>query len=76
MRTITVRDVPDPVYTRLKRLAAASRRSLQQQILVILEGVPAEPADDLLRRASAIRRRLKGRKLGDVVLDLRSERER
>jgi hypothetical protein len=76
MRTITVRDVPDPVYMRLKRLALASRRSLQQQILVILEGVPAEPADDLLRRASAIRRRLQGRTLGDVVLDLRSERER
>ncbi len=76
MRTITVRGVPDPLYLRLKRLAAVSRRSLQQQILVILERAPTDPADDMLRRAAAIRRRLKDRNLGDIVLDLRNERER
>lgn len=37
MATIVVRDVPDELHERLKRLAAASHRSLNGQVLVALE---------------------------------------
>lgn len=37
MRTLTVRNVPDDVYEALATLAKRNRRSLQQQILLLLE---------------------------------------
>ena len=43
MRVITVRNVPDDLYTALVRQAEASRRSLQQQVLA--EKRRANPAD-------------------------------
>jgi hypothetical protein len=57
-------------------LAARNRRSLQQQLLVILEQGLVFDRPSSLVRAAAIRERLGGRKLGDVVSDIRAERER
>ena len=37
MPTITVRDVPDHVHRRLKRRAETNRRSLNQEVLRVLE---------------------------------------
>jgi plasmid stability protein len=75
MKAITVRNVPDALYGRLVRLAEKSRRSLQQQVLVLLESAP-NPDAAPLERARAIREALAGRKLGDTVREVRAERQR
>ncbi len=76
MKALTVRNVPDELYVRLASSARANRRSLQQQILAILDqAVPREP-DRTLATAAALRARLAGRALGDTVDELRQERKR
>ncbi len=38
MSSLTLKDVPDALLNRLRALAAAERRSLNQQAIVLLEG--------------------------------------
>ncbi|MFM2152437.1 MAG: Arc-like binding domain [Pseudomonadota bacterium] len=76
MPAITIRDVPEDLLQQLKALAERNRRSLQQQLLVLLEQVRVFDRPSALDRAAAIRERLKGRRLGDLVADVRAERER
>jgi len=42
MPAVHVRDVPDPVLASLKRRAAANQRSLQKELLVVLEAAASE----------------------------------
>jgi antitoxin FitA len=61
MPTLTIKGMPDRLYRRLKRRAAANRRSLNSEILMCLEQATArQPADPgaLLARADALRARL------------------
>ncbi len=74
MPTITVRDVPEELLHQLKALAERNSRSLQQQLLVLLEQVRIFDRPSAFDRAAAIREGLKGRTLGDVVADVRAER--
>ncbi len=76
MKSLTVRNIPNPLYERLVRLAALNRRSLQQQLLVILEGVPSDPDNTALKRAASIRKRLTEKDLGDTVSEVREVRSR
>lgn len=76
MKTLTIRTVPDEVYETLKSLANANRRSLQEQVIEVLER-----ETELVRGARSVkarrwRERLAGRKWGDLVADIRSERQR
>jgi plasmid stability protein len=61
MPTLTLKNIPGPLYSRLKRIAAAQRRSLNSEILERLEtslgGRPVDPAE-FLARADALRERL------------------
>ena len=46
MPTLTVRDIPDRVYARLKERAARHRRSLSSEIVTLLEeALLAQPLD-------------------------------
>ncbi len=45
MPTITVRDVPDHVHRLLKRRAEDNRRSLNQEVLRVLEGAVSASAE-------------------------------
>lgn len=79
MPNLLVRNVPEHVVESLKRRAADHRRSLQQEMLEILEQVTEQPyaltAADV---ATAIRERLaeKGIPLVDSTPLLRADRER
>ena len=55
MATITLKNVPEDLLARLRRLAFVERRSLNQQILHLLES--AQGADEDLRRLKAERER-------------------
>lgn len=63
MTTITVKNVPPDLHALLKQSAVAHRRSLNSEILVLLErglrGHPIDP-DAWLERAQALRRRTRG----------------
>lgn len=71
MANITLKNVPDPLYERLKEVAARSRRSLNSEIITRLErSVGASPvdADVLLAGARAVRERLQVPYLTDKEL--------
>lgn len=77
MANITIKNVPDPLYERLKEVAARSRRSLNSEIIMRLErSMGAAPADPeaLLARARAVRERLQVPYLTDEeLLEAREE---
>ena len=76
MKVITVRKVPDDVYEALANLARRNRRSLQQQVIVLLERAKVSLQESPVERARAIRKKLEGRKLGDTVREIRQDRRR
>lgn len=56
--TLTLKNIPDEVYARLKASAEANRRSLNMEAIVCLESALARPrpsADDQLARVRALR---------------------
>jgi len=74
---LTIRDVPDDLYALLKALAERERRSLQQTALVLLgQARRLVDAGGSVEEARALRARFGGRRLGDVVSDVRQERAR
>lgn len=63
MPTLTIKGLPDDVYRRLKRRAAAQRRSLNREIILCLEqALGSEPFDagEWLAEAAKLRRRYRG----------------
>jgi hypothetical protein len=76
MKTITVRNIPDDVYDAIAELARRNRRSLQQQVVSLLERARRLHGEPPLVRAAALRERLAGRDLGDTVEEVREERRR
>jgi len=58
MATLTLRNVPDELYQRLKREAARNRRSLNQEAISLLEKSSPRSSDDVeaeLARLDAFR---------------------
>lgn len=76
MAVLTIRDVPEDLLRLLKQLAVRHRRSLQQEALAQLEQARIRATDSPVERARALRDSLAGQPLGDVVEDVRRERER
>jgi antitoxin FitA len=72
MATLTIKNIPEPLVKRLKKQAAAHRRSLNFEVISYLEhmthSVPVD-ADALLARARTVRRTPKGIRLTDRMLD-------
>lgn len=60
MANLTVKDLPDPLYEKLKSQAHANRRSIASEVTVLLEralGERATSEEDLLDRAKRLRDR-------------------
>lgn len=72
MATLTIKNIPDVVVRRLKRRALAHRRSLNLEVVTLLEAatqsVPVD-AEELIARARAVRVTPKGLKLTDALLN-------
>lgn len=59
--TLTLKNIPDALYGRLKEVAQAHRRSLNSEVIVCLESVlmpSATPATERLARARELRQAL------------------
>jgi plasmid stability protein len=79
MPDVLIRDVPGPVLEALKQRAAENRRSLQQELLWILEGEVQRPSRQAaIRAADAIRERLarSGKVFSDSAELVREDRDR
>ena len=76
MKALTIRNIPDDLYRVITRLAQRNRRSIQQQVLTILERARVLDINPPTDRAKEIRRQFTGRKLGNIVEDIRKERNR
>ncbi len=76
---LLVRNVPDPVLKNLKRRAAEHRRSLQRELVNILEAAVREATtQDPAKVAAIIRSRLArtGRAFSDSAALIREDRSR
>ena len=76
MKSITIRKIPDDLYRAISRLAQRNRRSLQQQVVTILDRARILDIESPLERAAIIRMKLAERRLGDTVEEIRQERSR
>lgn len=74
MPALSVRNLSDEVYDRLKKMARRSHRSLQEQVKTILERETLLAAD--APTTLKWRDQLRGRAWGDIVADVRRERSR
>lgn len=58
MATITIKNIPDELYERLKLLAKANKRSINSEVIVCIEEIVGRRAlnvDDFLARAKILR---------------------
>ena len=69
MRAITVKNIPDNLYQRLKQSATENRRSINSEILVCIEQTVQsqkhEGVNDILARARKLHQKTKGHMLTD-----------
>lgn len=63
MPSITVKNIPESIYKKLKHQAEAQHRSMNSEIIACLEQM-VEPArisaDEILMQARALRKKVKG----------------
>lgn len=76
MRQMTIRNIEDEVYRRLKDRAQASRRSLEAEVRAVLGQAVVPDRSGAARRAAALRARLRGHYRGDATAAIRADRER
>ncbi len=76
MKALTIRDVDEHVYRRLQEMTKANGRSLQTQIKLILEREVQLTQGSQVHKVEEWRQRLADRSWGDIVSDIRRERER
>ena len=71
MATLTIKNIPEQIYRRLKRQAAQHHRSLNQEVIACLErstgSVPFDPTA-VLAQARELRRQYRGPALTDKRL--------
>lgn len=78
MPNFLIRDVPDETATALKKLAAKSGRSVQQELLIAVERYVRQASVDPLEAADRIRERLakRGYSFEDSTALIREDRDR
>ncbi len=75
--SITVKNVPEELYKRVKARAEADRRSVNSEIILILDealGVRPVKPEDMIARARALRERTRGAAITDEFIN-RAKRE-
>ncbi len=72
MPSITVKNIPDSIYKKLKQQAEAQHRSMNSEIIACLERT-VEPtrisSDEVLRQARIMRKKVKGSLSADEIQD-------
>ena len=76
MKAISIRNVPDEVYTGLQKMAKTNRRSLQEQIKLILGKEVKLNKRSFIAESEKWRKKFQGRKFKNIVIDIRKDRQR
>lgn len=76
MKVMTIRKVPDEVYAELTAWAEQSHRSLQEQVLYLIEEEVKLRGRSVMESAEEYRTRLAGRSMGDIASEIREDRRR
>ena len=76
MRQITIRNIDDDVYRRLRARARVSHRSMEAEVRAILQQAACPDRAEIDRRAAANRALYAGPYTGDVTRDIREDRDR
>jgi len=76
MKAISLRNIPDDIYFALRAMAKENRRSLQEQVKLMLEKEVELANKSILSSASQWRKRLEGRNFTDTVEMVREDRMR
>ena len=76
MKAISIRNVPEDVYAGLQEMAKTNRRSLQEQIKLILEQEVTLNKRSFLADAAEWRKKFQRRHFKDTVKDVRKDRQR
>jgi plasmid stability protein len=59
MANVFLRDIPEEVLNRLKDMAKAHNRSLQQELRVVLENMAVQTLPDVFQKTSELRKELR-----------------
>jgi plasmid stability protein len=68
MATVTVKNIPDEIYERLKSVAAINRRSINSEIIMCIENTVASRRinlDEMLENARQLRQLTAGHLISD-----------
>jgi len=76
MAQMTVRNLDDGLYERLKARARANHRSVEAEVRAILDRELRTDRAALVAETSAFRDGLAGRYTGDSTADIRADRDR
>jgi plasmid stability protein len=76
MAQLTVRNLDDQVYARLKERAKANKRSLEAEARAILEANAVTDRAEFARWAEEFRKQVKPGKPGEVTAWIREDRDR
>ena len=76
MKSLTIRNIPDDLYKIIVNMAKTNHRSIQQQVLFIIERARMFSYRSPVEKAKDIRQRLQGREMGDTIKEIEEERSR
>jgi len=78
MANVLIRNIPEEVLDRFKNMAKSHRRSLQQELRVVLEKIVDQSSPDIFRKTSNLRRKLRKKaiRFTDSARLLREDRAR
>ena len=78
MANVLIRNIPEEVLDRLKNMAKSHRRSLQQELRVVLEKTVDQSSPDIFQKTSDLRRKLRKKaiRFTDSARLLREDRAR
>jgi hypothetical protein len=76
MKSLTIRGVDTATYQGLRELAKSNRRSMQEQIKLILQREVSLAGGGHVSVAREWREKLKGREWGDIPAQIREDRQR
>lgn len=72
MRTLTIKNIPDDLYDLLKRQAGLNRRSLNSEVIMLIEqavGSPRYSVEAALQRARKLRERAEEYRFSDEEIE-------
>jgi plasmid stability protein len=78
MANVLIRNIPEEVLDRFKSMAKSHRRSLQQELRVVLEKTVDQSSPDIFQKTSDLRRKLRKKaiRFTDSAKLLREDRAR